>query len=73
MTTAKEKIEEKANCINHQTKTNSLWNTVEGNGKSGLKDRVLKLEILIWIVIALLIGNGGLVAYSLKLISLIKK
>ena len=73
MTTEKDKIERRALCIEHQGKTKSLWKTVEGNGKKGLKEKVIELKTLMYIVIALLLGNGGLMAYTLKFISSLKK
>ena len=73
MTETKEtEIERRADCIVAQNKIKELWSIIKGNGKKGLQEKVIKLEVLIWIVIILLLGNGGLMAYTIKFISGLK-
>lgn len=50
-----------------------LERTLEGNGRKGLIERVAKLEVMVWIVIMLLMGNGGLLAFALTAIAGLKK
>ncbi len=44
-----------------------------GNGRPGIKEVVAKQSVLIWIVIVLLIGNGGLLFKLINQISNITK
>ena len=65
--------ESRKDCEGHQLIMQDLKNAVFGNGRIGILARVIKLEVLIWIVIVLLLGNGGLMAYTLKILSGVTK
>lgn len=57
-------------CAEHKAmveSVNDLKKAIFGNGRPGLKEKVIKLEVMIWIVITLLIGNGGLLVYTLSI------
>lgn len=68
-----DRTERRADCLAHKQITDDLKKAIFGNGRAGLKEKVVKLEVLIWIVITLLLGNGGLLAYTFMTISNLKK
>jgi len=65
--------ERRAECISHKETIEELKKAVFGNGRPGLKEKVTKLETMIWIVITLLLANGGLLSYTLFTIAGLKK
>jgi len=58
--------ERRAECDAHKEKTEELRDAMFGNGRPGLKDRVIKLEVMMYIIIGLLLGNGALLAWTTK-------
>jgi len=61
-------------CKAHQDRTDYLDKVVwKGNGSKSLKDRMSKVETMLWVVIVLLLGNGSLLAWTLKTLSVVKK
>ena len=65
--------ERRAQCEVNTKVITDLESTVFGNGKLGIKDRVMKLEVLMWIVIVLLVGNGSLLGWTIKTLSVLSK
>lgn len=68
-----EQIERRSSCVEHLRRTERMEKTLEGNGRKGVVERVAKMEVLMWIVIMLLLSNGGLLAYTLFTIAGLKK
>ena len=62
--------ERRESCNSHRKQTEYLEQVVwKGNGSKSLKDRVVKLEILLWVIMGLLVGNGGLLAMTMSTVS----
>jgi hypothetical protein len=53
-------LERRQDCKVHGTLLDDLKHAVFGNGRPGLKDRMMRLEVQMWVVLGLLMGNGGL-------------
>ncbi|NIU83355.1 MAG: hypothetical protein GWN64_07710 [Candidatus Thorarchaeota archaeon] len=62
------KNERRQHCEAHRNNTDALMKVMFGNGQKGIQERVFKLEVMIWILIGLVLGNGGLLAVTLKTI-----
>ena len=61
-------------CKTHNERTDYLDKVVwKGNGEKSLLSRVIKLEVMMWVLILLVLGNGGLLAYSLNILSKVAK
>lgn len=61
--------ERRYKCLLHENTLKDLKNAVFGNGRPGIKDRVIKMEVMIYIVIALLVTNGALLGWTIKSVS----
>ena len=58
-------------CDGNQQIIQDLKSAVFGNSRIGIQARVIKLEVLIWIVILLLVGNGALLGWTIKTVNLL--
>jgi len=62
--------ERRAACEAHDKRTTNLEVAMFGkDGNPGVQRKVDKMGLLLGIVIALLVGNGGLLIFTLKTIS----
>lgn len=69
-----DKIERRADYRIMKGKIDEMWTKMfTGNGSKSFNDRIVKLEVMMWIIIILLIGNGGLMAWTLKTVSEVVK
>ena len=69
MTERNNQIERRENCLihdkEHDKDLKDLSHAVFGNARKGLVERVIRMEVMMWVVIALLLGNGGLIIWRL--------
>ena len=65
MTERNNQIERRENCLIHDNELKDLSHAVFGNARKGLVERVIRMEVMMWVVIALLLGNGGLIIWRL--------
>ena len=65
MTERNNQIERRENCLIHNKELKDLSHAVFGNTRKGLVERVIRMEVMMWVVIALLLGNGGLIIWRL--------